>query len=544
MRMSPGVKEQLLHFDNGFSTEVMDYATNTALSHSKYMIVRTEKKQQFGYCTHCNTESPTHLPKLSKSELTDLEICGCPAAMYTDEEYKKKKHGDKIICPNCKSECIVRYSGLGHSKLKDHAYFVYYEKSRLNPKMIVARCISASRNYSKGYKNIKTGLSTEVYYTFEYKKMGKMIKTIYSSWRDPGHLGFSRTVYSMDNHHPYTYFTYSRESIKEAVKGTPFAWSGWESYDYKDMTEYFDLFARYPVIEYLNKLGHKAIVTEKLETRSIAHGAINWHGKSIESIFRLTKEEYGIIKQQKIKITSKFLNINKINRDRNLGLIIPEIEILSEHIISDDEIVNILKTFTQDMSFREAFKYCCKQAKKCPSYHYFYNIASDWRDYIAECKKLNIDTTEMQTRFPNDLHKAHQNTTAQIRYAADKALTEKIIARLPKLSRFYVKSDKFIIRPAESAFEIVDEGKVLNHCVGRYAEAHAEGRTCILFIRKAEEPDKPFYTVEVNEGKIIQVRGLKNCSVNDEALLEFLEVFKRKALSNKSAQKTKTKIPA
>jgi hypothetical protein len=87
MKMSSGVKEHLLHFDEGFSPEIVDYATNKALGSSKYMFVTTIKNQQYGYCTHCNTESPTHLPRLSDKEKDEMEMCGCAAAMFMGEEY-------------------------------------------------------------------------------------------------------------------------------------------------------------------------------------------------------------------------------------------------------------------------------------------------------------------------------------------------------------------------------------------------------------------------------------------------------------------------
>ncbi len=551
MKMSAGVKEHYLHFDNDFSPEIIEFATNTALESSKYLFVTTIKNQQYGYCTHCNVELPTHLPKLSDRAIAEREMCGCPAALYMGEEYERKKHGEKAICPNCKSECIVRYAGLGHSNLRDCAYFVYYEKSKLDSNILVARGIHAVRYYGNGYKNVQTELETEVHYSFEYKKMGKMIKPISEPWGH-NHIGFSKTIHSWANRHGYnTYFCYSRKSIKNAVKNTPFAWIGWENYDYNDMVEYFDLFSRYPVIEYLNKLGYKQLVTEKLETKTISKGAINWNGKTIEGVFRLTKEEYNIVKQYKINVTSSFLNLTKSVKERELNLTIPEISDLSHIIPSysnmDNELSSINKTFGEYLNFKDAFRYCMKQNNKNMStYNSVYSITSAWRDYVSECKKLNMDISDMRVLFPNDLHKAHQNTTDQIRYEVDKALTEKIVSRLPTMTRFYITSDKYLIRPAESAFEIVNEGRELHHCVGRYAKDYADGKTCILFIRKVEEPDKPFYTVEVNGREVVQVRGLQNCAPKDEMLLAFIKRFTKEAVALKKSNRrqTKNKIPA
>lgn len=68
----------------------------------------------------------------------------------------------------------------------------------------------------------------------------------------------------------------------------------------------------------------------------------------------------------------------------------------------------------------------------------------------------------------------------------------------------------------KSVQEIIDEGKRLNHCVGGYAQRHAEGRLTILFLRTTDKPDVPYYTMEVNtEGRIIQCRGYRNNCANN-----------------------------
>ena len=548
MRMSKGVKDHLLHFNDGFSLEIMDYATNVALKSSKYIFVTKIKKQQYGYCTHCNTEFPTHLPMPTDRAIAEREMCGCSAAMYMDEEYYSKKHGDRFQCPNCSSIGIVRYAGLGHSRLRDYAFFVYYEKSRLDPRMIVARGIHAKRDYGVSYKNVKTQLTAEVFYTFEYKNIGRMIKEICESWNAGYHLGFSKTVHTWESRHPYTTFCYSRDSIKKAVKDTPFAWSGWEAIDHKDMVDFFDLYSRYPVTEYLLKHGYKSIVHEKLERGSVSYGSINWQGKTIESVLRLTKEEYRTIKQNKLDVNSFFLHLIQHCKERLLGISIQEMSQLSSLTNGLGEIDNLISSFGRYMNFREALKYCVKQSQKSKTLNSLYIILSDWRDYVSECKKLNMDITDTRVLFPNDLMKAHLNTTSQIRYSEDKALTEKIEARLPDLANFYYQSAQYSIRPAESSFEIVEEGKLLGHCVGRYAKDHADGKTCILFIRKMEEPEKPFYTVEVTDNKIVQVRGFKNHTPEDDDMplvSDFVEQFKKHAFSKKTLKnRIKVNVPA
>lgn len=67
-----------------------------------------------------------------------------------------------------------------------------------------------------------------------------------------------------------------------------------------------------------------------------------------------------------------------------------------------------------------------------------------------------------------------------------------------------------MIQP-KSVREIVDEGAALSHCVGGYAERHAKGALHIMFLRRADQPDMSWYTMEISkELKIVQCRGYKN----------------------------------
>ena len=50
----------------------------------------------------------------------------------------------------------------------------------------------------------------------------------------------------------------------------------------------------------------------------------------------------------------------------------------------------------------------------------------------------------------------------------------------------------------------------MHHCVGGYADRHAEGKLAILFIRKVSDMFTPYVTVEVNGSEVKQVQGMNN----------------------------------
>ena len=68
------------------------------------------------------------------------------------------------------------------------------------------------------------------------------------------------------------------------------------------------------------------------------------------------------------------------------------------------------------------------------------------------------------------------------------------------------------VRVPKNSTEITTEGSVLEHCVGGYAKRHLEGKTVILFLRRADDPEQPLVTIEMNEdGKTIrQIHGWHN----------------------------------
>ena len=80
-----------------------------------------------------------------------------------------------------------------------------------------------------------------------------------------------------------------------------------------------------------------------------------------------------------------------------------------------------------------------------------------------------------------------------------------------RVERFNAESDKYLIRVPNALEEITKEGMILHHCVGSYLNTHASGRTNIIFLRKKESPDTPFYTIEVDVmDRVVQIHGSHN----------------------------------
>lgn len=134
-------------------------------------------------------------------------------------------------------------------------------------------------------------------------------------------------------------------------------------------------------------------------------------------------------------------------------------------------------------------------------------------DYWDMAERLGRDLSNARVRYPRDLLAAHDEVTAGIRALEQAARAGLFRLRRRQLARYAFQADGLLIRPAASQRELTDEGNRLSHCVSGYGKDHAEGRTAIFFIRRKARPGEPYYTLELDEGKleVRQNRGKRNC---------------------------------
>ena len=121
----------------------------------------------------------------------------------------------------------------------------------------------------------------------------------------------------------------------------------------------------------------------------------------------------------------------------------------------------------------------------------------------------------------------HTRLSEMIKYNESQEARRKFKENMEYRRQLEFAHGGLIIRQPKNMTEIVNEGKRLHHCVGGYAQRHAYGKLHIMFIRRADKPDVPFYTVEVDLlGEIVQVRGLRNCKTTPE-VQAFIEEYKQ-----------------
>lgn len=165
-------------------------------------------------------------------------------------------------------------------------------------------------------------------------------------------------------------------------------------------------------------------------------------------------------------------------------------------------------------------------------------------DYWKSCRELNEGTVPKSLQWPKDLKAAHDDMTARVRYKEDAELAAGFEARCEEMREYAYESHELgmSIRICSSQTEMITEGKVLNHCVGRYAKDHANGKTTIFLIRRVEEPDRPYYTLEWKNGEINQNHTEDNHLQTEEVLAFEREWLAHVAEIERKKQKKGTRV--
>lgn len=164
-----------------------------------------------------------------------------------------------------------------------------------------------------------------------------------------------------------------------------------------------------------------------------------------------------------------------------------------------------------------------------------YQTMNRYCDYLEMRKELGYDMENEVFLFPKNLEKKHQEMVNEKNKRTDELYITKvkneygeIEKRFKKLDRkYHYEKDGLEIRPVKDAEEIVMEGRKQHHCVGRevYLKKHNQGKSYILLLRKKEEPNVPYYTIEIRGEEILQWYGKFDKKPDKEQVDEWLQKY-------------------
>jgi hypothetical protein len=170
-------------------------------------------------------------------------------------------------------------------------------------------------------------------------------------------------------------------------------------------------------------------------------------------------------------------------------------------------------------------------------------------DYWRMANRAGLDIWDEHVKLPKNLNHEHDRLMEAERIEKNEEEKRKKLAEIEKrrpafekvvapLEAWAWEDGGICIRPVHTEQELMDEGATLNHCVGGYGQTVAKGESCIFFIRRADAPEKPWYTlqVELKTLKEIQNHGLRNRGATKE-----VQEFVNRWLAHVRALKTASK---
>ena len=113
-------------------------------------------------------------------------------------------------------------------------------------------------------------------------------------------------------------------------------------------------------------------------------------------------------------------------------------------------------------------------------------------------------------RYPRNLKTAHDIVSRNYRVNKSEVLSKRYEEVCGDFKHLSYTGEKYSIVVPQTLDLVVKEGQALNHCVANYIEGLVAKQYAIVFLRNNESLDKSLVTVQVQDGKVVQSKGVNN----------------------------------
>lgn len=310
------------------------------------------------------------------------------------------------------------------------------------------------------------------------------------------------------------YYDPSAEVVnkKYALKFDEFRYSAVDKYPYNDLFKYLRTYLQYPQAEYFIKIGLQHLATNKTLLRKA--GKDKMFRKWLIRHVKLLRNEYGnypYFSAKSIMLSYK----------QNMPLLEGQaLERTCKEIMQDYSYINTVGKIIPKSEISKLVKYIEKQDTNLSSYS----------DYVKACEYLRLDMTLPKNRYPHDFKRWHDIRIDEYHKAKaikDAEERKEMYAKFASVAEKYLslqrtKVEDYLILIARSPQELVYEGDILHHCVGRmnYDSRVIREESLIFFVRNFNAPNTPFVTVEysLKTKKVLQCYGDSDTKPSDSVL--------------------------
>lgn len=464
-----------------------------AMDHYIFYDYQRNKKKLSGVCTACN-----HTVKVPEAKHNTTGICS-----YCKHKIKyKARSRSRYIVDRDTVQIVQRYA--------ENEFIVrifkYYNKY-VNSKQFEFDLYETARLFITWNGS---DYETEWYHKkYEHRditpwKPGMLAEYIFYTYQFNGdYKGYLYTD-NLDNVLANSPWQYSQLKDYGIMKSEPFR-----------VLPFFEKYKKYPVLEYFLKLKLYRLAEYIVgESDYSIDKTINRYGKNINDILGIDKSYLPLLKEvdpsgPQLKMIREMINNN----------IVPDTKLLTWCSARDITDANRVLTPLKFMTVHKLIKYAEEQFFKfrrvsyldTENYSSINYLLTDYNDYLSMSDALNYNMKSNFVLFPENLPQAHDKVNELSEPEILEAYNTKISKDYMRLnSRYSYEKLGFMIIPPKSADEIVAEGHKLHHCVGNYVKSVVKNECVILFLRRAEKPDKPYCTIEIKKGEIAQARMNQN----------------------------------
>lgn len=274
-------------------------------------------------------------------------------------------------------------------------------------------------------------------------------------------------------------------------------------------------------------------------------------------LYRLAGElakNNGLIKDRRATELTKALGIDRMRLSRlvahdggSLYLSYLQREKVDNTIYPDDILLDLvekhitlsyLKNMLDHMTLVKAYNYLVRQSDQSDK-NPMSQVLTTYNDYMNMAERLKMDTSSEQIYKPKDLKKAHTKVIDLLSQAGWEKTAQdaskkfpKVNEELPRLLKYEYKGSAYQIVAPRTITDIVREGSLLGHCIHTcdfYYQRIETKESFIMFLRKNDDPEKPWYTLEVEPSGNIRQKRTVGDNQNDDlkAAVPFLHEWQQ-----------------
>jgi len=167
------------------------------------------------------------------------------------------------------------------------------------------------------------------------------------------------------------------------------------------------------------------------------------------------------------------------------------------------------------------------------------SVIQEYADYIKMAKDRHMQVTDEIVYRNKRWKEFHDKYLEEANRKKDLARAKKYGNIQKDYDRnrqiFGWQQDGYVILVPRSAMDIIEEGRRQHHCVGAhdgYMAAMARRDSFILFLRKQENPEEPYYTIETDLSRIKQFYAAYDRQPDKEIVEKVLAMWMKQVKEN------------